>query len=459
MVVLGSQVLILGAGVTGSSLARNLSRMGAEITLVDEKRDEIDGYRLLSPDEVDINDFDVVVTSPGWKEDHPLLQAARSAGKKITNEIDIAWSRRGEVAPSQRWLAITGTNGKTSTVELTASILRAGGFTAIACGNVGNTVLDAVESGEGFDFLVVELSSFQLHWMESASFVATAILNIADDHLDWHGSFENYTRDKIKILDRAATAILNGDDEVIVEATQYWNGRKVFFTLESPAAGELGVVEDLVIDRAFVADPQEATMICELSAIHPFAPHTVANSLAAAGLARAVGINHESIGRAISEFSPGRHRIELIAERDGIQWIDDSKATNPHAAAASLFAHPRNIWIAGGLAKGATFDELITRAHDNIKAAIIIGEDGPLIDQTLERLAPQIPRFPIAPPTSYQKSGSDNSLMDAVVAKALAISTIGDRVLLAPACASMDQFQSYADRGDRFAQAVKKALT
>lgn len=453
-----SRTLILGAGVTGASLARALHRRGAQITVVDEHVHKLEDFATISPAEVDIENFDLIVTSPGWRPDHPLLSAARAAQKPLLNEIDIAWWIKSEIAPAQKWLALTGTNGKTSTVELTAAALREGGFHAIACGNVGTTVIDALESGEGYDFLVLELSSFQLHWMAEPSFVAAAILNIAQDHIDWHGSFENYTHDKVAILNRASTAVLNGDDPVIVDATQSWNGRKVFFTLQPPAAGELGVVEDLLVDRAFVADPNEASLLCELAQVTPRAPHSVANALAAAALARAAGVSHEAIGRAIAAFSPGRHRIELIAERDGVRWIDDSKATNPHAARASLAAHPRNIWIAGGLAKGATFDELVSRVHSQIKAAIIIGQDGHLIEKSLAQLAPQIPIFTIAAPPNFHKGADSHALMLDVVKKAAALALSGDTVLLAPACASMDQFESYADRGDRFAAAVKEVL-
>lgn len=453
-----SKTLILGAGVTGVSLGRALQRRGAQITLVDEHVHSLEGFTILSSGDVDVERFDFVVTSPGWRPDHPILNAVRAAKKPLLNEIDIAWWIRSEIAPGQKWLALTGTNGKTSTVELTAAALREGGLRAIACGNVGNTVIDALESGEGYDYLVLELSSFQLHWMSEPSFIAAAILNVALDHIDWHGSFENYTHDKVAILNRASTAILNGDDPVIVDATQSWNGRKVFFTLQTPAPGELGVVEDLLVDRAFVADPQEASLLCELAQVQPRAPHSVANALAAAGLARAAGVSHEAIARAIAAFSPGRHRIEVVAERDGVRWIDDSKATNPHAARASLAANPRNIWIAGGLAKGATFDELISQVHSQIKAAIIIGQDGHLIQSSLAQCAPHIPVFTIAEPPHFHKGPDSHALMLEVVKKAAALSLSGDTVLLAPACASMDQFESYADRGDCFAAAVKEVL-
>jgi UDP-N-acetylmuramoylalanine--D-glutamate ligase len=165
------------------------------------------------------------------------------------------------------------------------------------------------------------------------------------------------------------------------------------------------------------------------------------------------------IQKALQEFRPGKHRIEIILENDSVSWIDDSKATNPHAAIASLNSHLSVIWIAGGLAKGADMEGLVQRCKKRLKAVILIGEDSDLIERALQKFAPEVPRVKVESPSSYVKGQSDNSLMEEVVIKALTFATSGDSVLLAPACASMDQFVSYADRGDRFAAAVKKLVT
>jgi UDP-N-acetylmuramoylalanine--D-glutamate ligase len=254
------------------------------------------------------------------------------------------------------------------------------------------------------------------------------------------------------------TAILNGDDKEVVTRTTHWNGRKVFYSLETPGPGEIGVVEELLVDRAFVSDPQEASMIAEVVDVKPTVPHNVSNALAAAGLARTVGVSHEAIGKAISEFTLGRHRIEVIAEDNGITWIDDSKATNPHAATASILSALSVIWIAGGLAKGADVSALVARAHPRIKAAILIGTDRAFFAAALAEHAPHVNVIEIDPPSDYLRGGVSNSFMEAIVAAALSHAVAGDTVLLAPSCASMDQFVSYADRGDRFADAVRKAL-
>jgi UDP-N-acetylmuramoylalanine--D-glutamate ligase len=452
----GQRILVLGAGVTGLVVARSLSKRGALISIADDQISEVDGFDVAPSKSYDLKNFDVVMVSPGWKPDHQLISISISAGIKIMNEIDLAWSLRADLAPNQRWIALTGTNGKTTTVEMTAAMLREGGISAVACGNVGTTVLESVESSENYDVLVLELSSFQLHWLREATFVAAAILNIAADHVDWHGDFESYAAAKMSILDRASTGVFNADDPEVLTRAAHWQGRKVFFSLDTPGPGELGVVEGLLVDRAFVADPQEAAIFAEVSEVVPTVPHNVSNALAAAGLARAVGVDHESIRRAIKNFKPGRHRIETILVKNEITWIDDSKATNPHAAAAALLGTISAIWIAGGLAKGAQMDQLVERCKSRIKTAILIGTDRELIAAELRRQVPGVEIIYIETGSAYVKGGANNSLMEAVVSAAKSRASAGDTVLLAPACASMDQFISYADRGDRFAAAVLK---
>lgn len=440
----GKKVLVLGGGVTGSAVAKIMEEVGATVKVADEKplpdfvAHPIDDYSNL--------DFDFAIVSPGWKPDHPLVRALLSRGIKVTNEIDLAWHFKKLHMPGQKWVAITGTNGKTTTTELTAAMLNAAGISAVACGNVGTTVIESIWSDKKYEVLVLELSSFQIHWMEDPEFEAVAILNIADDHSDWHGSFESYAKAKIKLLTHTDTGIINGQDSYLVQSIGNWTGRKIYFGLDTPAAGQLGLVEELLVDRAFCADPKEAGAICELTEVQPTVPHSVANTLAAAGIARALGADLESIRNAIKDFTPGRHRIELVLEKNAIRWINDSKATNPHAAQASLFSTNSSIWIAGGLAKGAKFGELISKCHKRIKAALLIGTDRELIATELAKYGIEY----------YRIDGP--SVMESAVLKAKELAEPGDTVLMAPACASMDQFKNYADRGDQFAQAVKKLI-
>ena len=438
----GKKVLILGGGVTGSSVARIIEELGASVAIADEKT--VADYVSHPIDDLENLNYDFAIVSPGWKPEHPLIQALFTKGITITNEIDLAWNFRNLHRPNQKWIAITGTNGKTTTTELTSAMLNAAGISAAACGNVGTTVIESVWSDKKFDVLVLELSSFQIHWMSDPEFTAVALLNIADDHTDWHGSFEAYTKAKIKLLTHTDIGVINGQDQHLVQSVSGWSGRKIYFGLDTPAHGQLGLVEELLVDRAFTNDPNEAGAICELNEVQPTVPHAVANTLAAAGLARAAGADLESIRTAIQGFKPGRHRIELALEKDGVRWINDSKATNPHAAQASLFSSTSSIWIAGGLAKGAHFEELIDKCKGRIKSALLIGTDRELIATELEKHGIEF----------YRIDGEN--VMESAVLKARELAEPGDTVLMAPACASMDQFKNYSDRGDQFIAAVKK---
>ena len=443
----GARVLLFGAGVTGKPSEDFLRNRGAEVLVLDE-RDKNDGVRN-SIEGLALADFDFALVSPGWKPNHPWLEAVRSAGVSLISEIDLAWRVKSEIAPHQRWIGLTGTNGKTTTVQMAESMALAAGIKARACGNVGTTVIEAVTSPEA-DLLILELSSFQLEWSHEFKLDSAAILNIAPDHIDWHGSFDNYAAAKFKICNQSEVLIFNGSDSEILSRAREVKIRTVPFSLDTPANHEIGLVENLVIDRAFVSG--DAEVLFELGDLNPAAPHNVLNAMAAAALIRSIGTSPEPIAKALRSFKLDHHRLELVAESDGVRWIDDSKATNPHAAIAALQSQLSAIWIAGGLAKGADMDELVQRVGSRIKAAILIGSDADVIDQALAKFAPEIRREKI------DSALKGRELMREVVARAKTLAEEGDTVLLAPACASMDQFKNYAERGDLFAAAVREVL-
>lgn len=443
----GAKVLLFGAGVTGKPSEDFLRNRGAEVLVLDE-REKNEGVRN-SIEGLALADFDFALVSPGWKPNHPWLEVVRSAGVSLLSEIDLAWRVKSEIAPHQRWIGVTGTNGKTTTVQMAEAMALAAGFKARACGNVGITVIEAVTSPEA-DLLILELSSFQLEWSQEFKLDSAAILNIAPDHIDWHGSFDNYAASKFKICERSDLLIFNESDSEIISRAREVKIRTVPFSLDTPANHQIGLVENLVIDRAFVSG--DAEVLFELADLNPAAPHNVLNAMAAAALIRSLGISPEPIAAALRSFKLDHHRLELVAESDGVRWIDDSKATNPHAAIAALQSQLSAIWIAGGLAKGADMDELVQRVGSRIKAAILIGSDANVIDQALAKFAPEIRREKI---DSALKGGE---LMREVVTRAKTLATVGDTVLLAPACASMDQFKNYAERGDLFAAAVREVL-
>ncbi len=458
----GREVWVAGYGSAGKSVINALQRLGAVVVLIDESDIEAPAdIRTLKEVPAEIT-ASLVVTSPGWRPTHELFKAAARAEVEVIGDVELAWrvdqalaERKQGFAP--RWLAITGTNGKTTTVEMLECMLNAGGVRAVACGNVGLPVIDAVMSDEGYDALAVELSSFEIHWAKSLKPFAAVLLNISDDHLDWHGSLAAYAQTKVALLVQSEYAVFNADDENTAAAlASHPTGEWFSFTLGAPRPGQVGVVEDLLVDRAFVGNPDiEAVALATLSDVKPFAPHNVANALAAASLARAAGVAPDRITEGLLEFKPGGHRIALVATVAEVDYVDDSKATNPHAAGASLRAFPSVVWIAGGLAKGASMDQLVLESARRLRAAILIGTDKELIRKALETHAPQVPVVSIdVPDSDLSKRASAKILMERVIRAAAGFAQPRDTVLLAPACASMDQFESYAERGDLFADAV-----
>jgi UDP-N-acetylmuramoylalanine--D-glutamate ligase len=433
----GRQVVVAGAGISGAAAARVLRDRGATVTVVDAR----------GGDEVVVTDVvpdgaDLVVTSPGWRPDAPLLVDAAGKGIEVIGEVELAWRLRpADAAP---WLAVTGTNGKTTTVKMLAAILAAAGHRTVAAGNVGLPLLDAVLD-PSYDVLAVELSSFQLHWSSSLRPLAGALLNVAPDHLDWHGSMRAYAAAKARIW-AGETSIGNADDEVTRTLLQRAPGRRVTFTLQTPRPGELGLVEDLLVDRAFADVPGEATELASLSDLTVPGGHNVANALAAAALARAYGVGAVDVRSGLRAFVADPHRNALVATVAGVAWVDDSKATNPHAAAASLASYDRIVWIAGGLLKGAEVDDLVREAAPHLTGVVLLGTDRAALRDALSRHAPDVPVVEV--------QRLDTGAMSEVVAAARRLARPGDTVLLAPAAASMDSFRDYKERGDLFAAQV-----
>ncbi|MFD3341596.1 UDP-N-acetylmuramoyl-L-alanine--D-glutamate ligase [Streptomyces anthocyanicus] len=462
----GKHVTVAGLGVSGVPAAKVLHGLGAHVTVVNDGDDERARTQAAELEPlgvtVRLGDGDtlpegteLIVTAPGWKPTKPLFAAAGQAGVPVWGDVELAWRLRGlngrKPAP---WLAVTGTNGKTTTVQMLASILKAAGLRTAAVGNIGVSLLDAVTGEQEYDVLAVELSSYQLHWAPSLRAHSAAVLNLAPDHLDWHGSMEAYAADKGRIYEGNHVAcVYNVADkatEDLVRAADVEEGcRAIGFTLGTPGPSQLGVVEGLLVDRAFVEDRQKnAQELAEVSDVNPPAPHNIANALAAAGLARAFGVSAAAVRDGLRAFTPDAHRIAHVADVDGVAYVDDSKATNTHATEASLAAYESIVWIAGGLAKGATFDELVAGAAKRLRGAVLIGADRALIREALARHAPEVPVVDL--------DRTDTGAMLQAVQEARRLARPGDTVLLAPACASMDMFTNYNQRGDAFAQAVRE---
>ncbi|MFC8171531.1 UDP-N-acetylmuramoyl-L-alanine--D-glutamate ligase [Streptomyces sp. NPDC057250] len=458
----GKKVTVAGLGVSGIPAARVLHGLGARVTVVNDGDDErsrtqaaaleAEGITVRLGDGATLpSGTELIVTTPGWQPDKPLFAAAAEAGVEVWGDVELAWRLRGPGAAP--WLAVTGTNGKTTTVRMLASILEAAGLRTAAVGNIGVSLLDAVLGDEEYDVLAVELSSYQLHWAPSVRVHSAAVLNLAPDHLDWHGSMEAYAADKGRIYEGNRVAcvynVADGATEDLVREADVEEGcRAIGFTLGTPGPSELGVVEGLLVDRAFAPNRQKnAQELAEVADVQPPAPHNIANALAAAALARAFGVDAKAVRDGLKAFRPDPHRIELVEEVGGVTYVDDSKATNTHAAEASLAAYDPIVWIAGGLAKGATFDDLVQKSAKRLRAAVLIGADRALIREALARHAPEVPVVDL--------DRTDTGAMSEAVREAARLARPGDTVLLAPACASMDMFTNYTERGEAFADAVR----
>jgi UDP-N-acetylmuramoylalanine--D-glutamate ligase len=475
----GAPVLVAGGGVTGRAVLSALTRFGATPTLCDDdpatlRRYAEDGVATVpTSSAIDrVADYALVVTSPGFSPATPLLAAAAAAGVPIWGDVELAWrlDAAGHYGPPRRWLVVTGTNGKTTTTSMLHAMLVAGDRSSVLCGNIGDPVLDVLDRPA--DLLAVELSSFQLHWAPSLRPDAGVVLNIAEDHLDWHATMADHTAAKARVLDGRVAVVGLDDARAAALLGTAAAPVRAGFRLGEPAAGELGVRDGQLVDRAFADD----LALLAADSIPVPGPVGVLDALAAAALARSVGVSAEAIGAAISSFRVGRHRAEVVAVADGITYVDDSKATNPHAAEASLLAYPRVVWVAGGLLKGASVDAEVARVASRLVGAVLIGRDRGQVAEALSRHAPDVPVVqvvtgedagmdatavvPGADVTEVRHAGGDLGarVMAAAVAAARDLAKPGDTVLLAPAGASFDQFAGYADRGDAFAAAVRAAI-
>ncbi|HET9873844.1 MAG TPA: UDP-N-acetylmuramoyl-L-alanine--D-glutamate ligase [Propionibacteriaceae bacterium] len=458
-----AHVVVAGVGVSGFAAADGLLEFGARVTVLDDSDSEsnadkaellrvLGGTVRLGPGATGQlpEDADLVITT-GWSPASPLLVLAAGRRVPIWSEVELAWrlSRPSKRVP---WLGITGTNGKTTTTQMLESMLRAAGLRTAAVGNIGRPIMETVLDPEPYDVLAVELSSHQLHWSHSLSLHSAAVLNVQPDHLEWHGSLDAYRHAKAKIYARVqASCVYNVADpqtERMVEDADVVEGaRAIGFTLGVPGLSMVGVVDDLLVDRAFVEQRRDSALeLAKVSDVVPAAPHNVANALAAAALARSFGVPATAVRDGLRSVQVGSHKIQTVANRSGVRWVDDSKATNPHAADAALRAFDSVVWIAGGQAKGTTFDELVIEHRHKLRGVVLLGIDREVIGEALARHAPDVPVIRI--------EATDTSAMVQAVAAAASLTVPGDAVLLAPGCASRDMYTDYAARGNAFARAV-----
>lgn len=457
----GLRACVAGLGVAGFAAADALLAVGADVCVIDSGDSEAHRERArileilgatveLGTTESCSDETDVFVVSPGIPPTSPIIVSALERGIPVWGELELAWRMRPRDGAAP-WLCVTGTNGKTTTTLMLESMLMADGRAAKAAGNVGTSLIDAVRD-DRFEVLAVEVSATQMPFVTSMSPESSVCVNIAPDHLDFFTSMGEYAANKAAVYRNTRVACVYNADEpateqMVRDADVIEGARAIGITLGVPAPGMLGVVENVLVDRAFISDRAERAQ--ELGTVEdvPLAASAyVVDALAAAALARSFGVSPAAVREGLRRFSPAPHRVARVASVDGVTYVDDSKATNAHAAETSLRAFSPVVWIAGGQAKGQDFSDLVASIADRLRGVILLGADRQVLADAFARHAPEVPLVMV--------DRRDTGAMSEVVSHAQRLAQPGDTVLLAPGCASWDMFANYGERGDLFAQAV-----
>lgn len=444
----GHTAVVVGLARSGRAAMRALTAAGARVVGLDRTDTEalrgavegLPGTVVLGVGDERmagyLKDADLVVVSPGVPADSPVIVGASAQGLPVLSEPELAWRL---AAGRTRLVVVSGTNGKTSTTELIGQCLD-----APTAGNIGTPIVEVLGAHQPPPLVVAELSSFQLRFTDTLRAQTAVLLNVAPDHLDWHGSLEAYRAAKARAWERQGPgdwAVTNADDEgarACVTAYPPPAGHATF-TLSRPGTGQVGIEDGRLVSRMM----DEAVDLIAVEELQAKGPHNLANAAAAAAGALCAGAAAQRVAAALRAYLPGPHRLEAVAEQGGIAFINDSKATNPHAAAAGIASFPSVVWIAGGLNKGLSFDELAPLVKERVRAVVTIGTSGPEIAELCRSLGVET---------------VEAGVLDRAVPLAAALAKPGDTVLLSPACASMDQFRDYAERGEAFRHAVAALL-
>jgi UDP-N-acetylmuramoylalanine--D-glutamate ligase len=432
--------LVFGLGITGMSVARYLKRNGIDALFVDSRSEPpgLDELHELLPDAdvilgenatVQLSNINRIIASPGVADSEPMLTVARKAGIDVVSDIEL-FAQDAE-API---VAVTGSNGKSTVTTLLALMCDAAGMTALAGANLGEPALDLLLQDKP-DLYVLELSSFQLQRTETLPAKVAVLLNVSADHLDWHESEKNYRNAKYRIFRNAAAAVISRNDPDIAKHVSKGT-RIVSFGLDVPEDEHYGLREEEGVE--FLARGEQ--LLLATSELALVGRHNQLNALAALAAGELMGLELPAMLQVLAEFPGLPHRMQLVARKQGVDFINDSKATNVGAAVAAVESIDGIIvLIAGGESKGGDFDDLSNAVSDRLRAAVLIGSDADRIADALADKALVV----IA-----------NDIDDAVV-QAAGYAESGDTVLLAPGCASFDQFPNYMARGDAFAAAVQ----
>ena len=438
--------LVVGLARSGVSAANLLHKLGANVTVTDEKGEDelLENIKRLSKgvslklgghDSVNINEIDLTIISPGVPWDSPFLNKLRRKGIRIMSEVEFAFQQLQ--AP---FIAITGTNGKTTTTTLTGDMLKRGGKKVFVGGNIGNPLCEEVLNGGNSELVLSEISTFQMEGIETFKPYISAILNITPDHLDRHESMDEYIELKKRVFinqDENDYMILNLDDEIAAGFSTEVRGKKVFFSRLKEVENGAFVREDKII---FKNDGREET-VCSLKDLKLIGVHNIENTLASVAISGICGISGKIMRDVISEFKGIKHRMELVREIRGIRFINDSKGTNVGATVKSLqsFNEPI-ILIAGGKDKGSDYLPLKGLIEDRVKFLILIGD-------AKKKIAKSLNGF---------KNKIEADTLENAVKEGYKRAKNGDIVLLSPACASFDMFRDYEDRGEQFKEIVNR---
>jgi UDP-N-acetylmuramoylalanine--D-glutamate ligase len=434
----GERAVVIGLGVAGEAAARVLAEEGARVLVTESRADvatpsDLAGLGVVvttgGHTRAQLDGATLVVTSPGVPEGAEVLGWARQARLPIWSEVELG--ARLALAP---YAAVTGTNGKTTTTEMLAAAMRESGLDALACGNVGYPF--SLAARESHDALAVEVSSFQLRFHETFHPQASVLLNLAPDHLDWHGSVGAYVEAKGRLFENQSgddVHVGNLDDARAAELSRRASCRVVWFTLAEPGEGQVGYVGETLVSRL---DGEIRLGV----PVHDSASHR-ADAAAAAATAIGFGIDPEAAGLAVCSFAPLAHRGGVVAESGGVRYVDDSKATNPHATLAAVEGLRDVVLIAGGRSKGVDLSPL-ARLAPSLAAVVTLGEAAGELESLFDGLVPT------------ERASS----MEDAVERAARLASEGGWVVLAPACASQDMFRDYAERGERFTNAVTRHI-
>jgi UDP-N-acetylmuramoylalanine--D-glutamate ligase len=439
MPLAGRRVLVLGLGDSGLSAARWVQRQGGTAKVADTRADpprvaEFAGELRTGPfSEALLEGVELLCVSPGLALKEPVVQAAIARGIPVVGDIELfAWHVRAEAV--SRVLAVTGTNGKSTVSALTGHLLRAAGIDCEVAGNIGPAALEALMRRRTAPAAwVLELSSYQLETTWSLAPDAATVLNLSEDHLDRYAGMAHYAAAKARVFQGDGVQVLNRDDVRSI-ALGLAGREQVSFGLGATVAeGDWGVVGGVLREGALPVLP-----VAELQ-IH--GAHNVANALAACALARSLGVSREALAQGLRSFKGLPHRLQLVVERRGVAWYDDSKGTNVGAAVAALAGLGRPaLLIAGGEGKGQDFAPLAASVAKHARHVLLIGRDAPLIERALA--ASGVPC-------------EHHATLEEAVVRAAQLAQPGDAVLLSPACASFDMFRDYRHRGEVFVAAVR----